>query len=223
MLKRLGCLVHCRLEKKERKRFGHHGALAVHIGLNGFRFPDFTRELFVLHSRQIIYRRDVLFAEDYMPFREGRGMMTTVNHDHWMGPGVGVLTRSVMREATCSDGVGLEGLDDHSLALAATNLANEPTSWMKLSSGADSPVQVGDVVVHDFEDYTAAAVTPEGVKLKSLESKSTTPVISLDAKTACYQDTANLIAREPRKRGRCLLLHLRSPSPRVLIRMACRC
>ena len=156
MLKRLGCLVYYRLEKKERKRFGHHGALAVHIGLNGFKFPDFTYKLFIPHSRQIIYRRDVLFAEDYMPFREGRGMMTTVNHDHWIRPGVGVLTRSVLREATCSDGVSLDGLDDHSLALAATNLANEPTSWMKLSSGADSPVQVDDTVVHDFEDLVEA-------------------------------------------------------------------
>ena len=67
MIKRLGCLVHCRLEKKERKRFGHHGALAVNIGLNGFKFPDFTCRLYIPHSRQIIFRRDVSFAEDYMP------------------------------------------------------------------------------------------------------------------------------------------------------------
>jgi hypothetical protein len=98
MLKRLGCLVYYRLEKKERKRFGHHGALAVHIGLNGFKFPDFTYKLYVPSSQQIIFRRDVLFAEDYMPFREGRGVLSALKEDHWIRPGVGVLSRSILRE-----------------------------------------------------------------------------------------------------------------------------
>jgi hypothetical protein len=200
MLKRLGCLVYYRLEKKERKRFGQHGALAVHIGLNGFKFPDFTCKLYMPHSRQVIYRRGVLFAEDYMPFREGRGMLSTVKDDHWIRPGVGALTRSVLREATCDESLGLNGVDDKSLVYAATNLANEPTSWMQLSSGGDSAVRVDDVVAHDFEDHRVVSVTPNGVKLKSMEENASEPVKTLDGKTEYYLDTANLIAREPRKR-----------------------
>jgi hypothetical protein len=83
MLKRAGCLVYCRLEKEERKNFGTHGALAVLIGLNGFKMPDFTHALYKLHSKQVLYRRDVLFAEEHMPCREGR---KTVSPDIQLHP-----------------------------------------------------------------------------------------------------------------------------------------
>jgi hypothetical protein len=69
---RVGCLVHHRLEKEERKKFGTHGALAALIGLNGFKIPDFTHAIYKPHSKQILCRRDVLFAEERMPHREGR-------------------------------------------------------------------------------------------------------------------------------------------------------
>ena len=82
MLKRIGCMVYYRLEKEQRAKFGAHGALAVLVGLNGFKFPDFTYQLCIPKSRQTTFRRDLLFAEEHMPYREGRAMLTTMNQDH---------------------------------------------------------------------------------------------------------------------------------------------
>ena len=153
LLKRLGCMVYYRLEKKDRKRFGYHGALAIHVGLNGFKFPDFTYKLYIPQTRQFIFRRDVLFAEDYMPFRESRQQLSNFKQDHWVRPGVGVLSRSVLKEATVDVSKSLDGWDDASLTMAATNLAREPMSWMNLSGCAASPIKLQDTIVVDFEDH----------------------------------------------------------------------
>jgi hypothetical protein len=88
-LKRQGCLVHYREEKEERKKFGSRGSLAVLIGLNGFKMPDFTCKLCKPPNKQIVHRRDVLFAEDYLPHREGRQLLTNVKQDHWLKREIG--------------------------------------------------------------------------------------------------------------------------------------
>ena len=62
MLKRIGCMVYYRLEKEQRVKFGAHGALAVLVGLNRFKFPDFTCQLYIPKSRQTIFRRDLLIV-----------------------------------------------------------------------------------------------------------------------------------------------------------------
>jgi hypothetical protein len=93
MLKRIGCLVYYRLEKAERKKFGTHGALAVLIGLNGFKMPDFTYALYKPHSKQMLFRRDVLFAEEYMPCREGRQMLAALKPGQWLRRGIFISCR----------------------------------------------------------------------------------------------------------------------------------
>jgi hypothetical protein len=163
-------MVYYRLEKKDRKRFGYHGALAVHVGLNGFKFPDFTYKLHAPQTRQFIFRRDVLFAEDCMPHCESRMNLSNFSQDHWARPGVGVLSRSVLKEATEDVSKSLEGWDEACLTMAATNLAREPTSWMKLSECAASPIKLQDTIVVDFEDHKVVGISPAGVKVKSVEA-----------------------------------------------------
>ena len=116
MLKRQGCLVYYREQKEERNKFGSHGSLAVLVGLNGFKMPDFTHKLHKPQNKQIVHRRDVLFAEDYLPYREGRQLLTNVKQDHWLRPGVGMSSRSRSREdeGSCRS---LDGWDDGSLAV----------------------------------------------------------------------------------------------------------
>ena len=87
----------------------------------------------VVSPNKVIYRRDVLFAEEYLPYRHGREMLGA-KFDQWVRPEIGELSRSHLREAVRVD-LTLDGWDDGSLAVAATNLSADPTTWMDLSGG----------------------------------------------------------------------------------------
>jgi hypothetical protein len=194
MLKRQGCMVYYRLEKKERKKFGTQGSLAVLIGLNGFKFPDFTYKLYLPSNKQIIFRRDVLFAEDYLPYRHGREMLGA-KFDHWVLPEIGELSRSHLRESVRVD-LTLDGWDDGSLAVAATNLSADPSTWMDLSGGANSPVRVNDAVVVDFEDCTVLNVSQAGVRVHSPGNGN----VLLPPSSTFFVDSGNLMGRPVRKK-----------------------
>ena len=128
MLKRIGSLVYVRLQKKQRVKFGVHGALGVLIGLGGFKFPDFTYKVW-MPNNEILFVRDCLIAEDYRPFAVSRKAMS-LDHGHWLSRGIGVMTRSLLRENDPDSEFCLDGWDDGSLAIAAANLANDPSTFL---------------------------------------------------------------------------------------------
>jgi hypothetical protein len=77
--------------------------------------------------------------------------------------------------------------------VAATNLANDPFTWLNLTDV--SPIRVNDTIVYDQEDHVVVNVSPAGVKIKGDEG----PVV-MPPTTGFYQDDANLMLREPRVR-----------------------
>ena len=201
ILKRQGCMVYYRLEKRERKKFGTQGSLAVLIGLNGFKFPDFTYKLYLPSNKQIIYRRDVLFAEEYLPYRHGREMLGA-KFDQWVRPEIGQLSRSHLREAVRVD-LTLDGWDDGSLAVAATNLSADPTTWMDLSGGVNTPLRVADTVVVDFEDCVVLNVSPAGVRVHSPGSGN----VLLPPSSEFFVDSGNLMGRPVRMKHKREFFH----------------
>jgi hypothetical protein len=206
ILKRQGCMVHYRLEKRERKKFGTQGSLAVLIGLNGFKFPDFTYKLYLPSNKEIIYRRDVLFAEECLPHRHGREMLGA-KFDQWVRPKIGELSRSHLREAARVD-LTLDGWDDGSLAVAATNLSADPTTWMDLSGGVNSPLRVADTVIVDFEECVVLNVSPAGVRVHSPDSGN----VLLPPSSEFFVDSGHLMGRPVRmKHKREFSISLRLP------------
>ena len=66
--------------------------------------------------------------------------------------------------------LALDGWDDGSLAVAATNLSADPSTWMDLSGGVNSPLRVADTAIVDFEDCVVLNASPSGVRVHSPES-----------------------------------------------------
>jgi hypothetical protein len=128
LLKRLGSLVYCKLQKAQRVKFGVHGALGMLLGLGGFKFNDFTYQVW-LPNNEIIFVRDCVIAEDYRPFAVGRRAVS-VDQGHWLSRGVGAMSRSALREHDEDSEHSLEGWDDGDLGVSMANLANDPTTFL---------------------------------------------------------------------------------------------
>jgi hypothetical protein len=88
----------------------------------------------------------------------------------------------------------LDGWDDGSLAVAATNLAHDPTTWMSLTD--ISPIKANDAIAHEQNDFEVMNVSQAGVKIKSSDGSMTVLPKSMEF----FKDTANLIVREARVR-----------------------
>ena len=63
IFKRWGCLVYVRMDKSERNKFGAHGLFGVLLGLHGYKFEDWTYEVYVFRTKGIRHTRDLVFIE----------------------------------------------------------------------------------------------------------------------------------------------------------------
>jgi hypothetical protein len=106
------------------------------------------------------------------------------------------MTRSLLRGNDPDSEFCLDGWDDGSLAIAAANLANDPSTFLKLSSGAASPVRRGDDIVVDNVDGVVKSVPPAGVK--AMFPDGTTVLVPPSQEL--FTDPANVSGRPKRVR-----------------------
>jgi hypothetical protein len=106
------------------------------------------------------------------------------------------MTRSLLREHDPESDYCLDGWDGGSLAIAAANLANDPTTFLQLSNGADSPVRKGDTFVVDNADALVQSASPAGIKVVFPDGAATMVPPSQEI----FIDPANASGRPKRAR-----------------------
>ena len=75
IFKRWGCLVYVRMDKSERNRLGAHGLFGVLLGLHGYKFEDWTYEVYVFRTKGIRHIQDLVSMEEVMPWLHGRELL----------------------------------------------------------------------------------------------------------------------------------------------------
>jgi hypothetical protein len=166
MLKRTGCEVFFLLEKSGRQKFGSAGLRGVLVGLAIHSHPDWTYIVWSPLTDSIYYRRDVLFNEKSMPFRDARNN----NLDHsgrprWLRRDLGQFCRSHTWDII--EDLNLDGWDADGI--------NEPplndlgvADWLPLHDGAGSPIQPGDTLFIADNPTEVLLVSPTEIRAKHL-------------------------------------------------------
>ena len=103
VFKRWGCLVYVRIDKAEREKFGAHGLFGVLLGLHGYKFEDWTYEVYIFRTKGTRHTRDLVFMEEVMPWLHGRELLQrqTPNSSSMLRRSLGTLIDS---ESTVSHG-----------------------------------------------------------------------------------------------------------------------
>jgi hypothetical protein len=99
-LKRVGCEVFWLLNKSDRVKCGTRGARGVLIGIAAHAHPEWTYVVWSPLTNLMYFRKDVLFDQASMPFRDARTLISSVDSGPTdMRRGIAHFTRSTCRDA----------------------------------------------------------------------------------------------------------------------------
>ena len=167
------------MDKSERNKFGAHGLFGVLLGLHGYKFEDWTYEVYVFRTKGIRHTRDLVFMEEVMPWLHGRELLRHRAPDSpsFLRRSLGVLTPSVLarledgRMEISSPTCVSPGWSDESFVHATSNMAQNPTSWLPVNDSVASPIVKGDIIVAPNADTTAVAVSSDGIMAQENDTK----------------------------------------------------
>ena len=86
------------MDKSERNKFGAHGLFGVLLGLHGYKYEDWTYEVYVFRTKGIRHTRDLVFMEEAMPWLHGRELLR-----HRFPGSPSLLRRPLGTFATCAE------------------------------------------------------------------------------------------------------------------------
>jgi hypothetical protein len=99
MLKRMGCEIYFLLEKSDRVKHGSKGVRGVLVGCANHSHPDWTHVVWSPVTNNTYYRRDILFNQRSMPFRDARKLISTpASGPQHVRRGIAPFSRSVFRD-----------------------------------------------------------------------------------------------------------------------------
>ena len=109
MLKRVGCECFFLLNKVDRVRFGSTGVRGVFIGLAIHTHPDWTFIVWSPVTGNLYFRRDVLFNQNSMPFRDARRLISGPDGCPLLRRSIADFTRSDFRDDVAEYDLGISG------------------------------------------------------------------------------------------------------------------
>ena len=191
ILKRIGCEVFFLLEKKDRVRFGTKGVRGVLLGIAAHTHPEWTYIVWSPITANIYFRRDVMFNENSMPFRDARALVTTpTSPSALLRRGMGSFTRSMFRD--------LEN-EEYNLDIWDSHLNPEPplcevgaAAWLPVYDHVGSPIQVGDTLFLSDQPTVVEAVSPTEIRVRNLLNNETETV---SPQQRFFSDAAGLLTR----------------------------
>jgi len=187
MLKRIGCEVFFLLPKEERGTFGSLGVRGVLISLSLLTHPSWTYEVWSPLTGRTYQRRDVLFLESSMPFRDARAMMVSADGQaSWLRRGLGKFTRSMLRADDDDDSGLTSWLEENPGDLNDIGVAG----WLPVHDSVASPIQVGDTLIVLNTPTEVVAVSPDMIQARDLRTRK---LLSVPTCNPFFEDRTGML------------------------------
>ena len=167
------------MDKSERNKFGTHGLFDVLLGLHGYKYEDWTYEVYVFRTKETRHTRDLMFMEEVMPWLHRRELLRhrSPGAPSLLRRSLGTLTPSVLARVesgqpensspTCVS----PGWSDESFVQATSNMAQDPVSWLPINDSVASPIVKGDIIVTPNADTTVVAVGDDDILVQDNDTR----------------------------------------------------
>jgi hypothetical protein len=167
-LKRVGCEVFWLLNKADRIKFGSRGVRGVLIGIAAHTHPEWTYIVWSPLTDRVYYRRDVLFDQTSMPFRDARTLIASpLSGPTDLRRGIAHFTRSTYRDS--DDEYNLDNWDAE--GNPEPDLGNcGAESWLPAHDHVSSPIQPGDTLFIADNPTVVTAVSASMISTRDLIS-----------------------------------------------------
>jgi hypothetical protein len=189
-LKRVGCEAFWLLLKKDRIKYGSKGVRGVFVGIAAHTHPEWTYIVWSPLTNNLYFRRDVLFNQSPMPFRDARTLITTATS----GPmslrrGIATCSRSEFRDAT--EDYNLDHFDVNGDPESPFSDLGAP-AFLPVHDHASSPIQSGDTLFVGDSPTVVTSVSPQMIRSQNLITNTfheTSPTARF------FKDSSNLLTR----------------------------
>jgi hypothetical protein len=189
MLKRVGCEIYFLLEKQDRLKYGPKGVRGVLVGCANHSHPDWTYVAWSPVTDHTYYRRDILFNQRPMPFRDARKLISTpASGPQQVRRGIAPFSRSVFRDF------------DEDMSLDNWDSPDNPESplcdlgaaaWLPVNDSVASPIQVGDTLFVSDHPTAVISVSPQEIRARNLITNVTH---SISPRGQFFRDTEGMLA-----------------------------
>ena len=189
-LKRVGCEAFWLLLKKDRAKYGSKGVRGVFVGIAAHTHPEWTYIVWSPLTNKLYFRRDVLFNQSSMPFRDARTLITTSTS----GPmslrrGIATYTRSEFRDAI--EDYNLDHFDVHGNPESPFSDLGAP-AFLPVHDHIGSPIQSGDTLFIGDSPTVVTSVSPQVIRSQDL---ITNTVHETSPAAKFFKDSSNMLTR----------------------------